>query len=396
MELNAKNKAMRFILLLGVVSLFADITYEGARSATGPFLAVLGAGAATVGLVAGFGEFIGYGLRLVAGYFADKTERYWLFTAFGYAVNLLAVPALALAGNWQFAAALIVMERFGKALRTPARDAMLSYATQKVGRGWGFGIHEAMDQVGAVTGPLIVSAILFFHSNDYRAGFAFLLLPALLALLTLLIARINFPQPSLLEVAGKRDKQPVDKKMPGQFWLYSLFITATVAGFAHFQLISYHFKEQAVLSDVQIPVFFAVAMGVDALVALVIGKVYDRIGLVALTAVPVLTIFIPFLVFTSSYLFALAGIILWGAVMGIQETVLRAAVSDMVPFRRRGFAFGIFNTAFGISWFLGSMVMGILYDISIAYIGVFVVLTQILALVIFNLLRMQVNSSGDR
>ena len=188
MTLKSTPKAMRFVLLLGVVSLLADVTYEAARSISGPFLAVLGASAALVGLVAGLGELIGYGLRVVSGILSDRTGRYWTMTLLGYAVNLLAVPALALAGRWEVAAVLLIAERFGKSIRTPARDAMLSHAAADVGRGWAFGINEAMDQIGAVLGPLLMAAVLAWK-NDYRDGFAILLIPSLLALSVLVIAR---------------------------------------------------------------------------------------------------------------------------------------------------------------------------------------------------------------
>ena len=176
-----KKSAIKFVILLGIVSLFADMTYEGARSISGQYLAVLGASGTIVGIVAGFGEFIGYSFRLVSGYISDKTGKYWLMTFIGYTVNLLAVPLLALADNWPLAAAFMILERLGKAIRNPAKDAMLSYATQKIGRGWGFGLHEAMDQIGAIIGPLIVSAVLY-HNGSYQMSFGMLLIPALCAL----------------------------------------------------------------------------------------------------------------------------------------------------------------------------------------------------------------------
>jgi predicted MFS family arabinose efflux permease len=190
----AKSSALRFVILIGVVSLFADMTYEGARSITGPYLALLGASGTIVGVVAGFGELIGYGLRLVSGYVSDRTGRYWSITFFGYLMNMLAVPLLALAGSWQLAAILIIAERAGKAIRNPPRDAMLSHATKEMGRGWGFGLHEALDQIGAVLGPLIVTAVLYFKGS-YRTGFAVLLIPALLALSVLLVTRLFYPRP---------------------------------------------------------------------------------------------------------------------------------------------------------------------------------------------------------
>ena len=121
-----------------MVSLLADITYEGARSITGPYLAILGANAAVVGFVAGFGELVGYGLRLVSGYLADRTGKYWTITIVGYAINLLAVPLLALADQWWLAALLIIIERMGKGMRVPSRDAMLSHAGHRMGMGWAF------------------------------------------------------------------------------------------------------------------------------------------------------------------------------------------------------------------------------------------------------------------
>lgn len=263
------------------------MTYEGSRSITGPFLSLLGASATAVGIVAGAGEFIGYGFRLLSGYVADRTGRYWTFTLLGYGLNLLAVPLPALAGRWEVAAALLMAERFGKAIRTPARDAMLSHATAEMGRGWGFGIHEAMDQIGAVMGPLIVAAVLYAR-GDYRGGFGILLIPALLALATLAAARVLYPSPHELEAAPHAPREAGGKQLSRTFWLYLAFVATSVAGYAHFQLISYHFRAQAVVPEAQIPVFFAVAMGVDALVALVIGRLFDRIGLVTLTVVPVL------------------------------------------------------------------------------------------------------------
>ena len=195
----SKAHALKFIILLGIVSLFADITYEGARSINGPYLALLGASATTVGIVAGFGELIGHSLRLVSGYISDKIGRYWAITLFGYTLNMLAVPALALAGRWEIAAVLMITERIGKAIRTPARDAMLSHATREIGRGKGFGLHEALDQIGAVLGPLIVSGVLYFKGG-YRTSFVTLLIPAIMAISVLMTARWLYPQPRNLEV----------------------------------------------------------------------------------------------------------------------------------------------------------------------------------------------------
>jgi MFS family permease len=367
--------AVRFIVLLGVVSLFADMTYEGARSITGPYLAMLGASAAAVGFIAGFGELIGYSLRLVSGYLSDRTGRYWTFTLVGYSLNLLVVPLLALTGRWETAAALMIAERMGKALRTPARDAMLSHATKEVERGWGFGLHEAMDQIGAMTGPLIVAVALAFRGS-YEAGFGVLLLPALLAMSVLVVARWLYPRPQELEPVATNIQS---SGLPRIFWLYLGGVALLAAGFADFPLIAFHFELTGTVPSNLIPVFYAVAMGVDALAALVFGRLYDRRGLVVLTGVALFSALFAPLVFTTSFWAALAGMVLWGVSMGAQESVMRAAVASMISPDRRGSAYGVFNTGYGVAWFIGSVVMGILYDISLPTLIAFSVLSQLAA-----------------
>jgi len=376
---------MHFIILLGIVSLFGDVTYEGARSVAGPYLATLGASASVVGLVAGIGEFAGYALRLASGYLADRTKAYWLLTFIGYGL-LLSIPLLAFAGYWQLAALLIILERMGKAIRSPARDTMLSYATKEVGRGWGFAVHEALDQIGAIIGPVVFSLVFLFHGG-YREGFTLLWIPALLTLVVLAIARKKVPLPEELEAREETGKENGERKLPRVFWFYTAFTLVSVAGFANFQLISYHLKVQAIVPDAQIPIIYAIAMGIDALAALLIGKTYDKTGLMSLLTVPLLTLPIPFLVFSHSYSLVLIGMALWGVVMGIQETIMRAAIADLAPVERRGFAYGIFNTAYGAGLFLGAALMGQLYELSINYLILFAVVMELISIPLFFLVR---------
>ncbi len=381
--MNKKN-AIRFVILLGITSLLSDMTYEGARSITGPYLALLGASATAVGFVAGLGELIGYSLRLLTGYLSDRTGRYWAFTLGGYAVNLLAIPLLALAGRWEIAATLMIAERLGKALRTPARDAMLSHATKEVGRGWGFGLHEAMDQIGAMTGPLIVAGVLAWRGS-YQAGFAVLLLPALLALSVLVTARWLYPRPQELE-AAKGDVQT--RGLPRIFWMYLASVALLAAGFADFPLIAFHFARTGSVPETWIPIFYAIAMGVDALAALLFGRLFDRYGLRVLVVAALLSAGFAPLVFSGSFGAALAGMVLWGISMGAQESVMRAAIAGMVPRQRRGSAYGLFNTGFGLAWFAGSALMGILYGISIPLLIAFSVLSQLTAVPLLYRLKM--------
>lgn len=368
------KRAGKFIILLGLVSLFADMTYEGARGITGPFLLMLGASATMVGFASGLGELSGYIIRLFSGYVADKTRRYWLITFTGYIMNLVVVPLLALAFNWQLAILLIILERIGKGFRTPARDVMLSYATSQVGHGWGFGIHEALDQVGAILGPLMVFLVLYFRGG-YRTGFTFLGLPAVFAILTLVVAYFLFPSPHELEVGRA---EPL--RSPGSvFWLYLGVVCLIGVGYADFPLIGYHFKNVMLFGDFMIPVLYALAMLVDALSALLFGKFFDYYGFkVMIVSVILSSLFAP-LAFLGGVLAAVFGVILWGVGMGAQESIMRAAIARIIPSDRRGSAYGIFNLLFGFSWFLGSLVMGIFYEISLLALVIFSVIMQLLA-----------------
>lgn len=370
---------IQFIVLLGIVSLFADMTYEGARSITGQYLALLGASGAVVGVVAGLGELIGYGFRLISGYATDKTEKYWLFTFIGYAVNLLAVPLLALADNWPLAASLIILERFGKALRSPAKDAMLSFASKEVGRGWAFGLHEAMDQIGAVLGPLIVSTVLYFQGT-YQMSFALLLIPALLALSTLTAAIVLYPKPKQLEV---EHPTIMPEGFSKTYWLYIGAIACIAAGYADFPLIAYHFAKTSLIPKVWIPILFAFAMGAAGLSALVFGRLYDKIGIKVLIGTTTAAAFFAPLVFLHESGFALAGVVLWGIGLGAQESIMRAVIAGLVQVNKRATAYGILNICFGFAWFLGSAIMGFLYDISITSLIVFSLGVQLASLPFF-------------
>ncbi len=372
----SRKSALKFIVLLGFVSLFADITYEGARSVIGSYFEILGATATAVGVFSGFGEFIGYALRLVSGYLSDKTGRYWVITIIGYAVNLLAVPLLALAGRWEFAAALIILERLGKAIRSPARDAILSHATKQIGQGWGFGIHEAMDQIGALTGPLVIALVLYLKGG-YQHAFLTLAIPAFLALAVLVIARLNYPNPREFEPVAKKIEA---KGLPNVFWIYLVAIGLIAAGYADYPLIAYHLKKHIIVTDNWIPVFYAVAMAVDAVSALICGKFFDKIGMNVLIFVVLISAFFAPFVFFGGFAAALIGMAIWGIGMGAQESIMRAQVATMVTSQKRGSAYGIFNTGYGLFWFLGSALMGILYDKSIPLLVAFSVLAQLSAI----------------
>jgi MFS family permease len=380
-----QRRALSFVVLMGVVSLLADMVYEGARSISGPYLALLGASGTVVGLMAGFGELIAYGLRLVFGYLSDRTRRYWAFTIAGYSLMIIAVPALALAGNWPAAVMLLTLERISKALRTPAKDTLLAYATTSIGHGKGFGLHEALDQIGAVAGPLLLAAVLAWQGS-YQRAFALLLIPGGLTLLALLVARTRFPQPA--DLAGATPALSA-RGFAGAFWLYLAAVGLLAAGFADFPLIAFHLERTAVLPSAWIPALYALAMGVDAGAALLFGALFDRIGYGALTLAALLAAGFAPLVFSGGAPLVVLGMVLWGIGMGAQESILRAAVATLAPAERRGTAYGLFNTGFGLAWFLGSAIMGVLYDYALPALIAVSVGLQALAVILLILVSQQ-------
>jgi predicted MFS family arabinose efflux permease len=375
-RISGASPALKFVLMVGVMSFFADFTYEGSRSIIGPYLGTLGAGALTISVVSGFGEFLGYGLRLFSGRGADRTGRYWPITIGGYVVQMAAVPLLALAGSWQVAALLIIAERVGKATRNPPRDAMLSHAAKGMGYGWGFGVHEALDQFGAMFGPLLVALVLAVSQHDYKLAFAALAVPAAITLSLVLVARRFFPRPQDL-AAGPAEVTTAG--LPRVFWVYLAGAALAAAGFADFPLIAFHFQQAATTAAPLIPVFYAVAMAVSGTGSLIFGRLFDRAGIGVLIPLTVAAAAYAPLVFLGGTWAGLAGMALWGLGMGVQESIIPAAVAPMVAPDRRASAYGLFTGAYGTAWVLGSVVIGLLFDTSLGAVTAFAVAAQLAA-----------------
>ena len=352
------------------------MTYQGAHGNAGPYLAFLGASGTVVGIVAGAGEFVNYGLRLVFGYWTDRTRKYWWSAFPGYAINLIAVPSLALTHHWWTAAALLILERTGKGMRTPARDVMLSHAADQVGRGWAFGLHEAMDQAGGMMGPLLVAGILF-ENKGYHASFAVLAIPAVLALVCLVATWIQFPHPEELE--GRKVSLET-KGLPKSFWILLAGIVCLAAGFADFALMAFHLKKHDLMAAGWIPVVYALAMGLEGLSSLGFGKLFDKLGVKSLIIASVPAIVFAPLAFLGGTGWALAGIALWAIGLGAQSSVMKAAVAGLVSPDRRGSAYGIQNSLYGVAWFAGSALMGWLYDHSLMGLVIFSMLAQLAAI----------------
>ncbi|MFI9250974.1 MFS transporter [Streptomyces sp. NPDC053069] len=381
----------RFVVWFGTVSLLADFVYEGARSVTGPLLASLGASALVVGVVTGAGEAAALGLRLVSGPLADRTGRFWGLAIAGYALTVASVPLLGVVGVLWAACALVTAERVGKAVRSPAKDTLLSHATAATGRGRGFAVHEAMDQIGALVGPLLVAGMLALTGGDYGPALGVLALPGVAVLVLLLWLRARVPDPEAYErgttVGATPPEQSQGGRLPGAFWTYAAFTAATTTGFATFGLLSYHLVEHRLMAAVWVPVLYAAAMLVDAVAALATGWLYDRFGPRVLVGLPVLTAGVALLAFTDTVAVAVAGALVWGAALGIQESTLRATVADLVPSGRRATAYGLFAGVVGAASLAGGALTGGLYGYSIPLLITVVSAIQVVALALLAATR---------
>jgi predicted MFS family arabinose efflux permease len=320
---------------------------------------------------------MGYGLRSISGYFADKSHRHWAFAFVGYAVNMLAVPALALPGRWPFAAGLVVAERVGRGIRKPTVEAMLSYAGKSIGAGWVFGLNEALDQAGATIGPLLMALVLYLNGG-YRTGFAVLLIPALLCLAVLVAARLLHPRPHELEEGAGHTLATTNLTRP--YWIYLTAGALIAAGFADFALIGFHFHKANTVPANLIPVFYAVAMASSAVVSIPLGRLFDRFGAnVSLFSFFISAASAP-LVFLGGSVSAFIGMIAWGIGMSAQGSLFQAMLTGVIPAKKRSTAFGLFDTGYGIAWFLGSAIMGLLYEKSILAVVLLSIALEIAAL----------------
>jgi MFS family permease len=366
--------AFRFVLMLGVVNLFADMTYEGGASINGQFLGSLGASAATVSMVAGVGEFLGYSLRSVSGYLADRTGRYWLLTFIGYAVNLLSVPAMALAPSWPVAGALILGERAGRAIRKPTVEAMLSYSTGKHGRGWVYAVNTAMDETGATLGPLLL-AIVVWQNAGLRTGYGLLLIPSVLALAALVLARVQFPVPARLEAGGPATAGAAN--FTRAYWLYMIGGSCFAMGLMSFEFVSFHLSSTGIVTEHWVPMSLALATAGSIVASLILGRLYDRVGIGAVIGAVVLAAAFSPLVFLGSFGVALTGLMLWGIGYATQDTLLKVLIASVLPEGRRNLAFGLFYLGYGSGWLVGSVAAGLLYERSRVALVVCAVIAQL-------------------
>ncbi|HEU5222646.1 MAG TPA: MFS transporter [Candidatus Lumbricidophila sp.] len=386
-----------FILAFGVISLLADMVYEGARSIIGPYLAMLGASATLVGLAAGAGEFIGYGLRVVSGYAVGRTRHYWAWTILGYALTVLSVPLIGATGVLAPALVLYATERLGKAVRSPAKDTLLSHASAQTGRGSAFGVHQALDQTGAMLGPMLLAAVLAWNHGDYRLAFAALIVPGVLVLALLGWLRWRVPNPLQYEQSEHSDASPdapdgasdapVSRRLPRRFWVYVATVAFLSLGVAPFPLLAFHAETRGLLSDPLVPVVFAVAMATDGLSGLVVGRLYDRAGPLVLLIVPVAAA-AGALAFAESTPLVWIGVAIWGITNGILDSTVKAVVTELVPSTSRAVGFGWLAFVRGCSLLVAGGVLGAAYSAGAGVAMTLVVTANVLGFIaLFAVLR---------
>lgn len=393
---NAK-KALAFIILFGIVSLFSDVTHEGAASIRGTYFTLLGASSSTIGFISGLGELVGYSLRFVFGKITDKTKKYWPMTILGYVLDIVAVPCLALVGEngWIAACILLIIQNIGKALKKPAKDTIMSFAATQAGVGKSFGLQEVLDQIGAFLGPVLLYLVMLFKTDGttfqiYAFCFAILAIPGALTLIFLIITRLKFPNPDKFE-PKKEDHQ--EFKMNKYFIFYIIGISLFAFGFSDYSLILLHVSKtytelapslsetSSFINTGTIPLLYSGAMLVDAISALVFGLLYDKKGNVSLVISTLITAPFSFFVFIyNNVTMLLIGIALWGIGMGAQESILKAAVTKMIPKDNRATGYGIFECFFGIFCFFGNWLLGTLYDINVIALVVISIVSQCLAI----------------
>lgn len=386
------NNPLKIILLLGLVSFFGDTLYEGARSISGPYLKLLGANAFWVGFIFGLGEFFNFALRLPAGYLVDKTKHYWPFMFIGY-YGLFVIPLLAFANTWYSAALLFLSERLVKAIRSPAKDAIVSFAAQSIGTGLGFGIHEFTDQLGGIIGPLFFSLFLATASHNslsgYQQAFSYLWIAYVIMICVLFLVYQTVKTPQKLEHSFSHQTHHSLFSFSRIVYLYLVYIFISIIGFTNFSLIGYHLKKTSLIPEWQIPLVYAIAMALVGITAVILGNVYDIIkkpygwqkasftifapATLLLTILPITALSLtPWMVYIS--------MLIMGIAIGSQTTI-RALFADLVSKDQRATIYGIYNFFYGTAFLLGSTLMGYIYDVSRQSCIAFIAFTQLIAFV---------------
>lgn len=377
-----------FIILIGIVSLLSDMTHEGAKSIYGQFLNIVGASPKVISFVGGLGEFLGSALIFVTSIIASKTKKYWTMTIIGYTINLFCIPMLALTteNGWIYAISLILLERVGKAIRKPAKNTLVSFCSNNLGEGKSFALLECLDQIGAFIGPLILTLVLYLKGttnlfDSYKFCFLILIIPAILTLCILLFARVKYPTPETFEDDKEEDKS--NKLVISKSFKYYLVAISLVAfSFIDFPLITYHVASLNIINEKNLPMLYSLAMLVDSISALIFGFLFDKIGFKTLVLSTLLSMTFPLFIFNfNNSVLIIIGICLWGVGMGAQESILKSSVAKLSTKETRSKCFGLFEGIFGLSWFIGSFVLGLIYEASMIAFIIIPIILQICAII---------------
>jgi len=405
---------IKVILMFGLISFFGDMAYESARGNHGQYMALLGIDIVTVSLIAGIGEFIAYAIRIVSGIWADRARRYWPFVFAGYGL-VISVPLTGLVRDgenaWIFLLVFIMMERIGKALRSPAKDTIVSTVAEgedKIGTGFAFGWQEALDRAGAAVGPLLFTLVFMITGREglaeYATGYMLLGIPFIFLILTVCLtygkvnkAQIMETRLKAVEISGEPEK------LPAVFWTYCAFTFLSLIGFVTFTPIGFYLAKSGAFTGAQIPLLYSVAMATNAILAVFIGIIYDRIkkktgnkhsGLLMLVFVPFISALFPFFFLSGSVAPIIVGFLIYGIILATHSTIMRASIADVVSLRKRGTGYGIFNTSFGLALMIGSIIFGYLItNFEIIHVQGFTIITQAAALIVFFFMRHQIKKN---
>lgn len=352
-----KKFGRRNFLLVSFTSLFTDISTEMMYPLIPGFIRSLGASNVLVGLIEGIAEATAALAKAAFGWLSDRIRHRKLFIFLGYGLSALSKPLMGFAGSWFQVLALRFVERLGKGVRTPARDALIAQSVSKKRRGLGFGFHRAADSIGAATGPLLAMLLLYFSHNNVRLVFYLSIIPALVGLcLVIFIREVKTLSQSVAEARRQGGLNP-------RFIWFTAVIVIFTLGNSSNAFLLLRAQDSRIALELM-PLLWAVYNLVSAITSPLAGWVSDHIGRKQ-------TILASFFVYSGVYFlfgFALSSVSVWflfagyGLYLGLSKGVFRAFIADLVPQERRATAYGIFETAIGVALLPASLLFGFLWD----------------------------------